>query len=491
MNRKIEAAGFVAWVSIVAMLAWALCAGPAPAQQTAKVVSACGSAGYTAGTTNYVTQDTTGAACGNSSGGGGGGSVTQGTSPWVDNVTQFGSSNVATGTGVGGAGIPRFTISSDSSLSILLSGAAPSLTNPIFMANAEAADTTGTFTNATQTTSVTNSAADGYAAGLISINGTYGTASGVFEVSDDSGTTWYPVICSRSDGSASETGYTSLTNTNRQWSCPVGGNDSLRVRSTAVASGTANVRVGISAPPPSSNTVAGTVTAVQPTAANFNATVVGTGTFATQSTLQAGSAIAGKFGIDQTTPGTTNGVALTQVGSTTVLTGGVAGSQGMGGLAANNASTSGNPLPTSGLAQSAEPALATNGQNAEISLDLAHKQITLPYANPENFVTSTVTVTASTADTSFIPSAGTGLVSYITSLACFNSGATATVITLKNGSGGTVFWTGYALNSGGGFTISFPTPAGGKALSTATAVYVNTGSSTSSVYCSATSYKGS
>src|SRR5579859_5758767 len=41
----------------------------------------------------------------------------------------------------------------------------------------------------------------------------------------------------------------------------------------------------------------------QTTAANLNATVVGTGTFATQSTLQAGSAIAGKFGIDQTTPG--------------------------------------------------------------------------------------------------------------------------------------------------------------------------------------------
>lgn len=435
MNRKIEAAGFVAWVSIVAMLAWALCAGPAPAQQTAKVVSACGSAGYTAGTTNYVTQDTTGAACGNSSGGGGGGSVTQGTSPWVDNVTQFGSSNVATGTGVGGAGIPRFTISSDSSLSILLSGAAPSLTNPIFMANAEAADTTGTFTNATQTTSVTNSAADGYAAGLISINGTYGTASGVFEVSDDSGTTWYPVICSRSDGSASETGYTSLTNTNRQWSCPVGGNDSLRVRSTAVASGTANVRVGISAPPPSSNTVAGTVTAVQPTAANFNATVVGP--------------------------------------------------------AANNAATSGNPNQISGLAESAEPALATNGQNASVALDLAHKQIILPYANPENFVTSTVTVTASTADTLFIASAGTGLVSYITSLVCVNSGASATVVNLKNGSGGTVFWASYALNGGGGFSVSFPTPVGGKALSTATAVYVQTATSTSSVICSAGSYKGS
>lgn len=42
--------------------------------------------------------------------------ATQTTSPWVTNVTQFGSSNVVTGTGASGAGIPRVTISNDSSL---------------------------------------------------------------------------------------------------------------------------------------------------------------------------------------------------------------------------------------------------------------------------------------------------------------------------------------------------------------------------------------
>jgi hypothetical protein len=47
-------------------------------------------------------------------GGGSGGSVTQGTSPWVDNITQFGGTNISTGTGTGGAGIPRVTVSSDS-----------------------------------------------------------------------------------------------------------------------------------------------------------------------------------------------------------------------------------------------------------------------------------------------------------------------------------------------------------------------------------------
>lgn len=42
--------------------------------------------------------------------------VTQSTTPWVDNISQFGGSNVVTGTGVSGAGIPRVTVASDSSI---------------------------------------------------------------------------------------------------------------------------------------------------------------------------------------------------------------------------------------------------------------------------------------------------------------------------------------------------------------------------------------
>lgn len=42
----------------------------------------------------------------------------QGTSPWVENVSQFGGSNVVTGTGASGAGIPRFTVSNDSQVKI-------------------------------------------------------------------------------------------------------------------------------------------------------------------------------------------------------------------------------------------------------------------------------------------------------------------------------------------------------------------------------------
>lgn len=44
------------------------------------------------------------------------GTVNQGTSPWVANVSQFGGTNISTGTGAGGSGIPRVTVSNDSNI---------------------------------------------------------------------------------------------------------------------------------------------------------------------------------------------------------------------------------------------------------------------------------------------------------------------------------------------------------------------------------------
>jgi len=113
----------------------------------------------------------------------------------------------------------------------------------VSMIGVEQPDVTGTFTNATQTTSITSTSQDGYGTALISITGTYGTASAAFELSDDGGTTWSALSIARADGSGSETGYTGLTNLTRAWIIPVAGIDLIRVRSTAVASGTVNVRI--------------------------------------------------------------------------------------------------------------------------------------------------------------------------------------------------------------------------------------------------------
>jgi hypothetical protein len=49
-------------------------------------------------------------------------SATQGTTPWVDNITQFGGNAVVTGTGASGLGIPRVTVSNDSNILATQSG---------------------------------------------------------------------------------------------------------------------------------------------------------------------------------------------------------------------------------------------------------------------------------------------------------------------------------------------------------------------------------
>lgn len=65
----------------------------------------------------------------------------QGTSPWVSNITQFGSSNVVTGTGNSGSGIPRVTVSNDSSITnitgtvSLPTGAATSANQSLLITN--------------------------------------------------------------------------------------------------------------------------------------------------------------------------------------------------------------------------------------------------------------------------------------------------------------------------------------------------------------------
>jgi hypothetical protein len=160
-----------------------------------------------------------------------------------------------------------------------------------------------------------------------------------------------------------------------------------------------------------------------------------------------------------------------------------------GGTAAGSSLTA-NPLTTGGRAQNAENTAVTTGQVVNAAYDLTGKVINLPYANSENFVQGTVTITASTSPASLIASGGTGNYIYITSLNCINSGSSSTIVQLQNGNGGTVFWTGYAASGGGSFNINFPTPLGGKSLSTATAVYVVGLTSTSSLYCTATGYKG-
>jgi hypothetical protein len=111
--------------------------------------------------------------------------VTQGTSPWVENVSQFGGNNVVTGTGASGAGIPRVTVSNDSNVLATQSGS--------WTVTANAG--TGTFTvggTVTANQGTPNSLANGWPVEITDGTNVLGTSSHPVRI-DPTGTTTQPV----------------------------------------------------------------------------------------------------------------------------------------------------------------------------------------------------------------------------------------------------------------------------------------------------------
>lgn len=160
------------------------------------------------------------------------------------------------------------------------------------------------------------------------------------------------------------------------------------------------------------------------------------------------------------------------------------------GDVASGSSDSGNPVKLGFVGKSSEPTAVTTGQRVNGYADLVGKQIVLPYANPENFVSGAITTAMTgTTSTSLVASPGGSLRNYITQVTVSNSHATVgTDVVLQDGSGGTTLYTIPAAALYGGAVITFPTPL--RQPTTATALYcanVTTGASTK---VSASGYKG-
>lgn len=118
------------------------------------------------------------------------------------------------------------------------------------VADGSTTDTTGTITASAQ--SVTGTNLDGYSTCTLTISGTYAGLTGVFEQSDDGGVTWFAVDADQVGSGVVENGCTNITNLTRMWRATVSGSDSFRFRCTALTSGTANVRMSITALPTAS-----------------------------------------------------------------------------------------------------------------------------------------------------------------------------------------------------------------------------------------------
>lgn len=161
------------------------------------------------------------------------------------------------------------------------------------------------------------------------------------------------------------------------------------------------------------------------------------------------------------------------------------------GDVAHDGADSGNPVKIGGKATNVEPtAVSASGDRTNLITDLVGKLITLPYANPENFVSGAITsAMTGTTSTSLVAAPAAGLRNYITTIIVSNAHATVgTDIVIQDGSGGTTLLTIPAAAVYGGAVITLPVPL--RQPTTATAIYcanVTTGASTK---VSAVGYKG-
>jgi hypothetical protein len=191
--------------------------------------------------------------------------------------------------------------------------------------------------------------------------------------------------------------------------------------------------------------------------------------------LNAGTNIVGKFGIDQTTPGTTNGISLVNVGGTAIAFGNGIANAGCQrvtiasdntaftvnatstGNVASGSSDSGNPVKTGGVARQTNPTAVTDGQRVnDFSDDVGRKIVVLNQCR-DLVGSQTTTITSSTTETAIVTAGGAGIFNDLTSLTITNSSATALIVTLKDSTGGTTQGI-YALAANGGIALTFPTP---------------------------------
>jgi hypothetical protein len=102
------------------------------------------------------------------------------------------------------------------------------------------------------------------------------------------------------------------------------------------------------------------------------------------------------------------------------------------GDVAHDSTDGGNPIKVGVKATNVEPAAVANADRVNLIADLAGKLITLPYANPENFLSGTASATG-TSDIAVLAAAGAGVRNYVTSIVVHNASSTDAYVTIKDG----------------------------------------------------------
>lgn len=190
--------------------------------------------------------------------------------------------------------------------------------------------------------------------------------------------------------------------------------------------------------------------------------------------LATGSNTIGNVNVNGTVPVSGTFWQATQPVSGTVS---VSGSVTTVGAAAAGASVSGNPILNGGRAATANPTAVTDGQASNVMTDKVGRQVVVQGHVREQVDRKATTITSSTSVTTVVAAGGSGVFTDITSLIIMNSSATATLVTLSDGTVSYVYY----LGAGSGFTMPFNPPL--PATTANTAWTLTCGTSVASVYC--------
>lgn len=154
------------------------------------------------------------------------------------------------------------------------------------------------------------------------------------------------------------------------------------------------------------------------------------------------------------------------------------------GDVAHDAADAGEPVKIGGVATITErAAVNASGDRVNFASDKTGKQIILPYAVPEYYVSGNASNTDGTS-TSLIAAQGASVKTYITSIAITNTSASNIYVELKDGT--TAKYT-IPAPANSGAIITLPTPLVGTAN---TAWNFDPSAAASTIYCSAAGYKG-
>lgn len=189
--------------------------------------------------------------------------------------------------------------------------------------------------------------------------------------------------------------------------------------------------------------ISGTVTASQTTAASLKASVLIDGT---SNTVQ----ITG-------TPASN----ITQIGGTSIVTGGVNGLIAVGGPVASGTANADNPVKFAVVATSNTPTFVNEGASgaiADIRGTRSGAVVTVLDCPREQIVKSSITITTSTSETVILSSGAASVFNDLLELVTINTSATAARVDFRSGGGPTGQTIDFALYVPSGETRGFATP---------------------------------